>query len=278
MTTPNHSQTDAPRLCSDAVFAGMSPAAERLRLQVARIAPHFRTALITGEAGTGKRCVAERMHRLSPVAERPFVTLSAAEFVRNGPPNGRPGTMYLPGIDLLESGLQSGLRHVLRGLDRETRVIIGSACDLKGRVATGRLRLDLYEAIAMLEIRLLPLRERLDDVPEIARAVMGPERQIAFSDSALQRMREHAWPGNLEELAAVCAALRKDRAIEAQDLRLSHARPADLSETLRLEDVMHRHVLHVLECCAGNKLRAAELLGISRSTLYRMIDNPPALG
>jgi DNA-binding NtrC family response regulator len=141
--------------------------------------------------------------------------------------------------------------------------------------SAGRLRADLYERVGTLQIRVAPLRERLDDLDLIARTML---RRLAgdatIADAALNRLREHNWPGNLRELWTLCQRLVPLRDIlDASDVEpyLPRLAAAPASLTPRLEDVMHRHVKDVLESCSGNKLRAAELLGISRSTLYRML-------
>ncbi len=246
------------------VFAGESAAAVRLRLQVARIAPHFRVALLTGEAGTGVATVARRLHALSPAADAPFCCLSAGDFAADAvlPPS---GVLFLHGLEMVETALQPTLLRRLNTVARATRILLGTECDPRGMIATNRLRADLYERIATLEIRIAPLRERSEDLRVLLAG--GP----VFGERAAERLRLHSWPGNLEELAEVIARVAPlDRVVEPEDLGLPEERH---KRVIRLDEVIERHVVDVLERVGGNKLRAAELLGISRSTLYRMLES-----
>jgi DNA-binding NtrC family response regulator len=279
MTTSTHTPQLQPY--AQDVLAGESAAATRLRLQIARIAPHFRIALLTGEPGCGKHAVAHHMHAASPAADRPLVVIPAVEFADGARPEVLPRSLYLPGLDALDPASQVRLLRGLKLLDRDTRVILASRCDLKGMASAGRLRADLYERVGTVQIRVVPLRERLDDLDLITRNML---RRVAgdatIADSALGRLRQHAWPGNLRELWTLCERLAPLRDIlDASDIEpdLPLHSPAPASAPPRLEDVMLRHVLDVLQSCSGNKLRAAELLGISRSTLYRMLDASSAL-
>jgi DNA-binding NtrC family response regulator len=272
MTTTT-SQPEATTICADDVFLGDSPAVQRLRLQVTRIAPHFRTALLSGEPGLGKQTVARRMHRLSPGASRPFTVIPCADFVQQThfPADGR--TLYLPGLDALRPASQGQLLRALKFLHRETRVIVASQSDIKGMVSAGKLRHDVYQAVGTLEIRIAPLRERLDDLEAIATAMLiRLHKPAAFDAGALAQLRACTWPGNLQELWSLCGKLAPQSSIvNPRDLPPLEPSPASGNSVARLEEVMHRHVRDVLEGCSGNKLRAAELLGISRSTLYRML-------
>jgi DNA-binding NtrC family response regulator len=254
------------------ILLGPSPAATRLSLQITRIAPHFRVALLTGEPGSGKLAVAHALHSASPVAPQPFTAISAADFTANG----TSGTLYLPGLESLTPAQQDALLRALKSLHRETRVILASRSDPRGMVAAGRLSHSLFERIGTLQIRIPALRERTPDLSAIAESMLRTlGSQATFAPQALDRMITHAWPENLRELHALCLHFRqRTTPVPAEDLPVFH--PAPSATTDRLEVVMQRHVLDVLESCSGNKLRAAELLGISRSTLYRMIGNQPA--
>ncbi len=182
------------------------------------------------------------------------------------------GTIYLHHLEAAHPGVQQPLLQRLRALPREAHVIFGCAGELKGMVATGRLRADLFDAIAMIELRVAPLRERLDDLEGLATSLLRRDgRDAWFASSAMEKMCVHSWPGNLDELAALCSTLGDaDGAIEAHQLPPLEGEP--VKTVVRLDEVMQKHVMDVLQRCAGNKLKAAELLGISRSTLYRMLE------
>jgi len=263
------------KVFANEVFAGMGVAAGRLRLQVARIAPHYRIALVIGERGVGKHVIAQELHKRSPVAELPFVAMEVAEFTESEKMPER-GTVYLHGLETSHPALQEPLLRRLKVLPREVRVVFGCEHDLKGMVAAGRLRADVYEAIAMLEIRIAPLRERLDDIEALANSLLRRNgRNAWFAPSAIALMSRQTWPGNLEELARVCDALGAiEGAVEAHGLPPLGGTP--VRTAVRLDEVMQNHVMDVLQRSAGNKLKAAELLGISRSTLYRMLETAAA--
>ena len=274
MTTP--SQLVEAATCADEVFLGDSPAVQRLRLQIARIAPHFRIVLLTGEAGAGKHTVARRMHSLSPARARRFMVIPCAELALHNrlPTDG--ATVYLPGLESLPSASQARLLRTLKSLRHDSRVIVAAQSDIKGMVSAGTLRSDLHQAVGTLEIHLAPLRERLDDLEVIASAMLRRHRRDAIFDAAaLTLLSAHTWPRNFGELSALCENIHRSTVISARDIPPFGPLPPP-APTHRLEDVMHRHVLKVLQTCSGNKLRAAELLGISRSTLYRMLDSQPA--
>ena len=239
------------------VFAGQSAAVQRLRVQVGRIAPHFRTALVVGEAGTGKETVARELHRLSPGAAREFAAYEAEASL------GGLGLLYVRNLGGMGLEEQDGLLQALAGLDRGTRVVFAAEGDLRGTVAAGRLRAELFERLGGLEIRLCGLRERLEDFPAMLAGVR-------LEAGALEAMQSYGWPGNLQELCVVLAQAGPVVRVADVPSGLAHGTP-EMLET-RLEVVLRRHVADVLEQCAGNKLRASEMLGISRSTLYRMLE------
>ena len=262
------------------VFTGTSPEVQRLRLQVERIAPHFRMALLTGESGVGKRAIAQKMHRASPAASHPFIVIDSTEFARQCQPPAARGTVYLPGLDSLHPASQGRMLRAIKSLHRETRVVVASQHDLRGLVSAGRLRHDLFESIGTLEIRVPPLRSRVEDLNLIVLAML---KRLSTSDApaditpdALLALVQHRWPGNLEELLSTCETLTRTGTLITQtDLPHFERLPAP-APPARLEQAIHRHVMDVLQSCSGNKLRAAEALGISRSTLYRMLETQPA--
>jgi len=273
-------QSDTSETNADDVFTGTSSEVQRLRSQVERIAPHFRMALLTGESGTGKRAIAHKMHRASPAASHPFTVIDSSDFARQSPPTSARGTVYLPGLDGLHPASQGRMLRAIKSLHRETRVVLASQHDPRGLVSGGRLRRDLYESVGTLEIRVPALRNRMEDLNLIILAML---KRLSTADSpaditpgALLALSHYRWPGNLEELLATCETLSQTGTLITQtDLPYFERQPVP-APPARLEQAMHRHVLEVLQSCSGNKLRAAEALGISRSTLYRMLDNSPS--
>ncbi len=140
--------------------------------------------------------------------------------------------------------------------------------------------------MATVEIELPPLRDRAEDIPLLAeyfidRYARRYGRPIeGLTTEALEQMQAYRWPGNVRELKNVIrrAVMESDGCwIEAEHVAVPSETPepegyVTQSSTGRLQEVVEQHVFQVLRECAGNKVRAAEMLGISRSTLYRMLE------
>jgi DNA-binding NtrC family response regulator len=169
----------------------------------------------------------------------------------------------------------------------ELRIIASTEEDLKILVSTGKFSQELYQRLATVDITLPPLRERMEDLPELARyflerfAALYGRGVRAIADEGMEQMQKHPWPGNVSELETVLrsSVLRSEgEVLEPHHLPSFPARNrpeqsiAEVNKSVRLQEVIEQHVLRVLKDCGGNKLRAAEMLGISRSTLYRMLD------
>jgi DNA-binding NtrC family response regulator len=217
------------------------------------------------------------------------------------------GTLYLFGVGRLSAALQTALFHFIRTCDEHrsagalpsragfrrpnTRILAATDRDLRTLASIGQFRQDLYARLSVVEIFVPPLSQRIEDIPILAATFL---RRLAdrtgqppkmLSESTLAQLLGRLWPNNLRELKRVlaqAAALADGVLIEPRHLH-SLAEPAHLSSAAttavkieRLHDVIQQHVLDVLTRCGGNKLRAAELLGISRSTLYRMLDSGSA--
>ncbi len=265
----------------------------RLRLQIRRLGPHFRTVLVRGEAGTGKELAARALHQNSPGNEGPFVVCQAgalAEWadseIHEHIKRAESGTLFLDSIEDMPLRSQSRLA---KALEQKacTQMIASSSQDLRILAAAGRFRPDLYHRVAMVEIVLEPLRDRVEDIADLTThfvtrfAKLHRKRVDTLAEGTMERLREHNWPGNVRELENVlwnAVTHCEDSALEADHLTSMGATKGGAAaaigtcRSMRLEEVVEQHVLQVLEICAGNKLRAAELLGISRSTLYRMLD------
>jgi len=290
-------------------MVGTGPAMARLRLQVQRIGPHFRTVVLTGELGAGKELAARTLHRLSQGAGGPFVRCHSGETSADGfdaravassadmdriIKMAQGGTLFFDGISEMPVEAQTHLLRVLRRQDgsqaglaasqkMDVRMIASTREDLRVLASAGRFLQELYQRLAMVEIVLPPLRDRSEDIPQLAMcflarlALQFGKSVEGIAEDAMKRLEAHPWPGNVRELEnALRHGVQKceGRVLEAGDLPVlaEESAMADALGTARLQDVVERHVLRVLKSCAGNKLRAAELLGISRSTLYRMLE------
>jgi len=308
----------------DPVLLGDSAAIRRLRSQIQRIAPYFRTALIRGETGSGKQLVARAIHSLSPGADGPFIVANATALAESIAKNeasrsasspsavsllesAHGGTLYLDSVGELPFALQASLFHFIRACEErrnalppasqseprrtnpgrfDTRILAASDRDLRVLSSIGQFRQDLYARLSAVEILVPPLRQRIEDIPILVawllREIAGETGQSPklLAKATLTQLQERLWPNNLRELERVvaqAAALAEGAIVEPRHL-LALVEPASVSPAPtihidRLHNVIQQHVLEVLTRCGGNKRRAAELLGISRSTLYRMLDS-----
>lgn len=225
------------------------------------------------------------------------------------------GTLYLRGVDELSASHQAALLRFLLAseyrrsaassvdyagnscLERQrayasvlaSRILISSNRDLRILSSIGQFRQDLYNCIGAVELLVPPLRQRAEDIPDLAawllRRIAGATSQSSklISPAALTQLQRHPWPKNICELETVltrAASLTEGSTIEPRHLLASAEGNPGSGSTEQprekvdlLEAVVQRHILEVLTRCEGNKLRAAERLGISRSTLYRMLGN-----
>lgn len=321
---------------------GHAPAFRDLIRTIGRLSQSDITVLITGETGTGKELAARALHRHSPRKQGPFVAINSAAIPEElleselfghekgaftGAHERHPGrfeqaaggTLFLDEIGDMPLALQSRLLRVLaegeyyrvggRDLVRaDVRLITATHRDLSALVEENRFRADLYHRLKVITLKLPPLRERRDDIPELARHFLK-EAAAEFSlpaktpDTALlKHLGTLDWPGNVRELKHLCqslAVLAPAATIGIDDLpheyRKGECRKADSSASPewtiafkqwldRLPAEAHGHIHeqartalekslaeHTLATCGGNQSEAARRLGISRNTLARIL-------
>jgi DNA-binding NtrC family response regulator len=293
-------------------LVGGSAPMRALRRRIEVLAPTALPLLIVGETGTGKELVARALHDGSG-RTGPFVALNcgaiAAELVESelfghergaftGATQKRQGvfqeadrgTLFLDEIGELPLGLQPRLLRALEvgavrpvGATREqrvqARVIAATHVDLEDAVRTGRFREDLYYRLCGDVLRTPPLRERPEDIGELAECLLADEGAGAVLDGdALAALAGYVWPGNVRELRNVLrrAAVLAGPTIGAADLALRPVLPPVVAgaagETLRIADRsfldLEREILtRALQRSGGNKRAAAHALGIPKSTL-----------
>jgi DNA-binding NtrC family response regulator len=287
---------------------------------VREVASQRSTVLVQGESGTGKELVARAIHFSGDRGERPFVAVPCAALAETlleselfGHEKGSftgavaqrrgkferadGGTLFLDEIGDIPPKLQADLLRVLQerrccrvgGTDEiavDVRVIAATHRDLAAEVREGRFRDDLYYRLNVINIRIPPLRERIEDVPLLAQEFLdrlahehGPEVS-GISEEALRILMGHRWPGNVRELEnAVERALVTCRSgvLGVPDFAFlsATARETDggpvLPAGLTLQELEKEYIEATLERLQGNVKAAAEALGIDRSTLYEKI-------
>jgi DNA-binding NtrC family response regulator len=296
---------------------GSSAAMQALRHDIERIAPVDAPVIITGESGTGKELAAQAIHRLSGRRDRPFVAVNCVSLspslihaelfgYERGAFTGalkrqighleaaHRGTILLDEIGDLAPELQILLlRFLEQGTVRrvggraeitlDVRVLAATHVDLEAAVRAGRFRDDLYYRLNVLRLHMPALRERREDIPELADAFLERFRSEhhdqlrGFSGPALRAMQAYDWPGNVRELmnrVRRAIVMSEGHLITPQDLQLAD-RSVESSVThldaARLAAERHS-LLAALQCSGWNASRAAELLGVSRATLYRLVE------
>ncbi|HHN45922.1 MAG TPA: sigma-54-dependent Fis family transcriptional regulator [Planctomycetes bacterium] len=310
-------------------FKGHSDAARQLREQIRLLAQSSATALITGESGTGKELVARALHTAGPRAGGPFVAVNSAGLPsglaeselfghRKGAFTGAAadsdglfasadgGTIFLDEIADMPLELQPKLLRAIETLEIRpvgsdtsrrvnVRIIAATNRDLEAEVAAGRFRQDLFYRLNVVRIHVPPLRERAEDVLELAEHFLASRRDEklirGFTPEAVAALEAYAWPGNARELENAverAAALSTGTIIDIPDLprqlaelhRLPAAAPADpASRTdtaagaplLTLKETERITVMRSMALTGGDKSRAARILGINRATLYRKL-------
>ena len=306
-----------------APLIGSSRAIHAVRDRIARVAATDFTVLIEGESGTGKELVARQIHDLSRRHKGPFVAVNCAAIVetlleaelfgieertatgvrgRRGKfEHAHEGTLFLDEVSDLSPAAQAKLLRAIQDLTVErvggnsprrvdTRIIVATNKPLSGLVDSGRFRLDLYYRLHGVEVQVPPLRDRREDIIELARYFLERlkwVRSLHLSAAAVDALLAYDWPGNVRELERVierAVALAGSDFLELDDLPpalfggyLDVLRPA-----LRAKESMRawgsRYARLVLERCGNNKRQACRELGISYHTLRSYIRFRPEVG
>ena len=256
-----------------------------------RLAPYARATLISGETGTGKATIARALHGLGPQRAGAFQTAASAEAWAQ---MDRAATVFVPEVGEWPHDAQGVLVRALADAacapaGDGLHVIAATERDLPHDIADGRFRADLYYRVAVFELRLPPLRERREDIPELAAAFLRdacrrlglPHKQL--TGGAARLLQDLPWPGNLRELrnAIERASVLWDGDVLAEaavrtalSLAPGSDRPAGAGApppSARLDEAQHQHVCAVLAAAGGNKTTAAAHLGVSRRSLYRLM-------
>lgn len=293
-------------------LVGHSPAIVALREAVSRIATVPSNVLLQGESGTGKELVARELHARSHRASGPFVPVNCAALspellerelfghVQGAFPGARQGrdglfhyaqggTLFLDEVAELPSRLQATLLRAIDELNIQpvgseqrvpvnVRIIAATNRNLGQAVADGLFRADLYYRLKVVDLTLPPLREHLQDLPDLVShfvAQLAPSLglpPIELSQDEQAYLQSYDWPGNCRELRNLL-----ERSLILGGLNVSALYPgrprttAPPLTTTDLHTLEKQHILAVLASVEGDKTRAAQLLGVSRRTLERRV-------
>ncbi|UJR82015.1 sigma-54-dependent transcriptional regulator [Sandaracinus amylolyticus] len=316
-------------------LVGTSAAMEEVRSFVARVGPTDETVALYGETGTGKEVVARHLHLRSPRKNGRFVALNAACVPRDlfeselfGHKKGaftgatgdrlglfreaNGGTLFIDELGELPLESQAKLLRALeerkvRGIGEareipvDVRIVAATNRDLWSEVQAGRFREDLYFRLQVFPLRLPPLRERVEDVPELAvhllERIGGAPRQLAAD--AIKALTSYEWPGNVRELLNVlrrASLFATGEVLDGELVRrmiaasvfahpsatttrastpavrvVAPSAPASSDEEMSLAELERTHIERTLARMGGNITKAATSLGIDRRTLQRKL-------
>ncbi len=307
-----------------AAIIGKSPTIQEAISMAQQVAPSGETILLLGETGTGKDIFARTIHHQSGNRSGPFMAINCSAFPETllenelfghekGAYTGATemkegkieatdgGTVFLDEIGDMPIQLQGRLLRLLQDQEfhrvggtktirANVRFIAATNKDLQKGIAEGTFREDLFFRLNILPITLPPLRERLDDLPELANYFLTrhsarvDHANLTFSPGALEAMMHYSWPGNIRELESVvtrAAILSKTASLTAQSLRLDHNEISEKDSVNPHQHVpafresMERHsrflVTTALQQSEWNQTKAAEALCIHRSYLVRLV-------
>jgi len=329
-------------LNTDTIIIGRSPAMQNLFRTLGRVAASDLTVMITGESGSGKELVAQELHQRSQRKNEPFVPINTAAIPAElleaelfghekgaftGADKARPGrfeqanggTLFLDEIGDMPAALQAKLLRVLetgsvqrvgsnKDISVDVRLLAATHQDLQNKIRKGEFREDLYYRLNVIPVHIPPLRERRDDIPELATFLLKQAAEELdmnvpiLLDDALELLKRYDWYGNVRELKNVMrrlAILTPGVSITLSDVALAigHSEHDDTQETLgdavrrTLKAYMdqlgyaearglHKHLLEqvepallvlVLERCHGNQIKASEMLGLNRNTVRKLL-------
>jgi transcriptional regulator with PAS, ATPase and Fis domain len=284
------------------------------------VAPTNSTVLLGGESGVGKDLIARAIHEKSRRARGPFVKINSSAIPENlleselfgyergaftGANSSKPGkfeladkgTLFLDEIGDVPPAIQVKLLRVLqereferlggtRTVKVDVRLIAATNRDLRAALEEGTFREDLYYRLNVVPIDIAPLRERKEDIPDLAGLFMerfcgGAGKPVkGIAPEAVRILVNYHWPGNVRELQNIierACALAKGDVIEPADIHLD-TRPVRatsenqfLPEGMTLEHWEDEMIQEALRRASGNKSQAARLLGLSRNALrYRL--------
>ena len=298
-----------PESVPTGMLIGASPQWRAVLKRASQVAETEATTCLQGESGTGKEVIARFIHSRSPRRRGPFVAINCAAlpeqlleselfgFERGaftGAQQAKPGqielasggVLFLDEVTEMTPGAQAKFLRVLqerefvrlggtRPVRANVRVIAATNRDLRGAVAQGNFRSDLYYRLNVFDIQLPPLRQRRADIMPLVERFLSEfghdsSRALRLMPDAIEALLRHDWPGNVRELRNVierATIVCEDGAIRAEDLSLP-AVPVLEVDTTDLDVLERRTIERVMRDAKWNKVRACRKLGISRTQLY----------
>lgn len=305
----------ANEVADSARLLGESPPMQELKSKLKRIGQARGAVLIRGESGAGKELVARALHAAGPRRDRPLLSVNCAAIPADliesqlfghckGAFTGAErdhvgwfqqadtGTLFLDEVGELPLEGQAKLLRILEGhpflpvggteeISVDVRVIAATNRDLREFVRRRQFRQDLYFRLSVFELDVPPLRERGDDIRLLVRHFFDHFRRqhgrmnLKLSDTALAKLVEYDWPGNVRQLRNVidsAVVLADANTIQADDLGIQSITVSDRPATLKISEWERRLIQDALARTRGKVPDAAKLLGIGRATLYRKIE------
>ena len=287
----------------------------QLKSKIARVARASGSVLIRGESGSGKELVARALHRTSPRASRPMLSVNCAAMPRDlmesqlfGHKKGAftsadsdhvglfqradMGTLFLDEIGELTLEGQAKLLRILEGhpflpvggsqeITVDVRVICATNRDLREFVSDNKFREDLYYRLSVFELYIPPLRKRGSDIQRLVDHFVEHFRKqhnrpnLTLSDEAREMLLSFQWPGNVRQLRNVvdsAVVMAEGDSIVVDDLGIRETNEERFG-SLKIDYWERKLIGEALQRTDGNVPNAAKLLGISRATLYRKIDD-----
>jgi two-component system response regulator AtoC len=308
---------EPPVILPPRTLIGSTPKIVEVYKTLARATLSISTVLIHGESGTGKELVARAIHENSSRKLKKFVAVNCGALTESlleselfghvkgaftGAQSDKKGlfeeadggSLFLDEIGDISPALQVKLLRVLqegeikpvgsnRQIKVDVRIIAATHRDLPKLVAQGSFREDLFYRLKVIEIEIPPLRERKDDIPELARVFLNKYsvkagksiRSISFE--AMRALKNWKWPGNVRELEHQierAVMLTGGSVLSEDDFEFLKSTETEVPQSSAgdkksLEEMEKLHILRVLRDVDYNKSKASEILGIDRATLYR---------
>jgi two-component system nitrogen regulation response regulator NtrX len=313
------------RVTQDYELTGISAPILELKEMISIVAPTNAWILIMGENGTGKELVARSLHRQSRRTGKPFIEVNCAAIPEDlieselfGHEKGsftgatekrrgkfdlaHEGTIFLDEVADMSMKAQAKILRILQEkkfervggntlIPTDVRVLAATNKNLEEEMEAGRFRQDLYYRLNVIPLRILPLRDRKEDIPCLVNrflqefALKERETEKSIEDEALAMLMEHSWPGNVRELKniierlvimvphyVICAKdipplVKEYQSPDASDISWD---AKDSFRTAKM-DFERRYILKKLEECDGNISKTAEAIGLERSNLHRKI-------